>query len=150
MFGVGWYFIFVFPKDQKASYDFNDMDADPKPRDSDPDNWFVIHLFMDFFFASFRALNFRDWDWAISEGNALKPSPIYMYVLTWDSIISLDHLAMNFLGTLSKFWWLLSRHFDVGEINNSAVGWKPDETFYLMHDISYVNLYLFSKMFIGV
>jgi len=24
--------------DQKASYDFNDMDADPKPRDSDPDN----------------------------------------------------------------------------------------------------------------
>lgn len=26
-------------QDQKASYDFNDMDADPKPRDSDPDNW---------------------------------------------------------------------------------------------------------------
>ncbi|XP_066929242.1 PC3-like endoprotease variant B [Clytia hemisphaerica] len=24
--------------DQKASYDFNDMDSDPKPRDSDPDN----------------------------------------------------------------------------------------------------------------
>lgn len=42
-------FWFCFPKDQKASYDFNDMDADPKPRDSDPDNWFVNHLFMDFF-----------------------------------------------------------------------------------------------------
>ena len=26
-------------KDQKASYDFNDMDADPRPRDTDPDNW---------------------------------------------------------------------------------------------------------------
>lgn len=49
MFGVSWYFGFVFLKDQKASYDFNDMDADPKPRDSDPDNWFVNHLFMDFF-----------------------------------------------------------------------------------------------------
>ena len=48
MFGLSWYFVFVFRKDQKASYDFNDMDADPKPRDSDPDNWFVIHLFMDF------------------------------------------------------------------------------------------------------
>ena len=47
-------YFFVFPKDQKASYDFNDMDADPKPRDSDPDNWFVIHLFMEFF-ASFQA-----------------------------------------------------------------------------------------------
>ena len=45
-------FFFVFPKDQKASYDFNDMDADPKPRDSDPDNWFVNHLFM-VSFASF-------------------------------------------------------------------------------------------------
>ena len=31
-----------------------------------------------FFFASFRVFNFRDWDWAISEGNALKPSPIYI------------------------------------------------------------------------
>lgn len=69
--------MFFSPKDQKASYDFNDMDADPKPRDSDPDNWFVIHLFIEFF-ASFQAFNLRDWDWAISEGNALKPSPIYI------------------------------------------------------------------------
>ncbi len=29
----------AFLQDQKASYDFNDMDADPKPRDQDPDNW---------------------------------------------------------------------------------------------------------------
>lgn len=56
MFGVSWYFVFVFPKDQKASYDFNDMDADPKPRDSDPDNWFVIHFFVDFS-TSFQAFN---------------------------------------------------------------------------------------------
>lgn len=49
MFWSQLIFWFCFPKDQKASYDFNDMDADPKPRDSDPDNWFVNHLFMDFF-----------------------------------------------------------------------------------------------------
>ena len=33
-------------QDQKASYDFNDMDADPKPRDSDPDNWYVTHAIL--------------------------------------------------------------------------------------------------------
>ena len=57
------------------------MDADPKPRDSDPDNWFVIHLFVDFKLVS-RPLTKRDWDWAISEGNPLKPSSIYSCVLT--------------------------------------------------------------------
>ena len=31
--------LIICTQDQKASYDFNDMDADPKPRDSDPDNW---------------------------------------------------------------------------------------------------------------
>lgn len=32
---------FLF-KDPTASYDFNDYDEDPMPRDSDPNNWLVV------------------------------------------------------------------------------------------------------------
>lgn len=41
-----WLYDPTLTQDQKASYDFNDMDADPKPRDSDPDNWYVTHAIL--------------------------------------------------------------------------------------------------------
>ena len=42
-------FFFLY-QDPQASYDLNDNDNDPMPRDSDADNWYEKYINIDYYY----------------------------------------------------------------------------------------------------
>jgi len=59
-------------KDAEASCDLNDNDQDPMPRDTDPDNWYVLHVIFitqNFFTLFPRVLDIL-WTFALHRGSS--------------------------------------------------------------------------------